>query len=92
MRTSLAIDAITVAHRTGLIAGNAIMHTDRGGQYHARLYRSTLERPGDECIYYGDTGFAIQGGTTYRLCFRGGVLAFKGGSGGNFDAPTATPS
>ena len=32
MRASLAIDAITVAHRTGLVAGNAIMHTDRGGQ------------------------------------------------------------
>lgn len=44
MRAGLAIDAITVAHRTGLIAGNAIMHTDRGGQYHAKLYRSTLER------------------------------------------------
>ena len=32
MRASLAVDAITTAHRTGLVAGNAIMHTDRGGQ------------------------------------------------------------
>ena len=32
MRASLAVDAITMAHRTGLVAGNAIMHTDRGTQ------------------------------------------------------------
>jgi transposase InsO family protein len=32
MRASLAIDAINAAHRTGLVAGNAIMHTDRGSQ------------------------------------------------------------
>ncbi len=44
MRASLAIDAITTAHRTGLVAGNAIMHTDRGGQYHSTLYRRTLQR------------------------------------------------
>ena len=44
MRTSLAIDAITAAHRTGLVAGNAIMHTDRGGQYHAKAYRNALRR------------------------------------------------
>jgi putative transposase len=31
MRASLAIEAIAAAHRTGLVAGNAIMHTDRGG-------------------------------------------------------------
>jgi hypothetical protein len=27
-RTSLVVDAITAAHRAGLVAGNAIMHTD----------------------------------------------------------------
>jgi transposase InsO family protein len=32
MRASLAVEAITAAHRTGLMAGNAVMHTDRGGQ------------------------------------------------------------
>jgi hypothetical protein len=32
MRTSLAVEAITVAYQAGLIAGNAIMHTDRGSQ------------------------------------------------------------
>lgn len=42
MRSSLAVDAITVAHRTGLVAGNAIMHTDRGS--HSRTYRNTLRR------------------------------------------------
>jgi transposase InsO family protein len=44
MRASLAVDAITAAHRADLIAGNAIMHTDRGGQYHARTYRNMLKR------------------------------------------------
>jgi len=44
MRASLAIDAISAAHRTGLAAGNAIMHTDRGSQYHSRSYRNTLRR------------------------------------------------
>jgi transposase InsO family protein len=30
MRAGLVVDAITAAHGTGLVAGNAIMHTDRG--------------------------------------------------------------
>jgi transposase InsO family protein len=44
MPASLAIDAITMAHRAGLLAGNAITHTDRGSQYHAKAYRYTLQR------------------------------------------------
>ena len=44
MRASLAIDAITAAHRAGLVAGNAIMHTDRGFQYHSKAYRNALRR------------------------------------------------
>jgi transposase InsO family protein len=44
MRASLAIDTISAAHRTGLVAENAIMHTDRGSQYHSRTYRNTLRR------------------------------------------------
>lgn len=44
MRASLVIDAITVAHRTGLVAGNAIMHADRGSQYHSTGYRNALRR------------------------------------------------
>jgi len=44
MRASLVIEAITMAHRAGLVAGNAIMHTDRGSQYHAKAYRSVLRR------------------------------------------------
>jgi transposase InsO family protein len=44
MRAGLVIDAITAAHRAGLVAGNAIMHTDRGGQYHAKAYRNALRR------------------------------------------------
>jgi putative transposase len=44
MRSSLAVDAITNAHRSGLVAGNAIMHTDRGSQYHSKDYRNALQR------------------------------------------------
>jgi putative transposase len=35
---------ITAAHSSGLIAGNAIMHTDRGSQYHSRAHRNALRR------------------------------------------------
>jgi transposase InsO family protein len=44
MRASLTLDAITAAHRSGLVADNAIMPTDRGSQYHAKLYRNALRR------------------------------------------------
>jgi putative transposase len=44
MRASLAVDAIAAAHRTGLMAGNAIMHTDRGSRYHSKLYHDVLRR------------------------------------------------
>ena len=44
MRAEPAVDAITAAHRTGLVAGNAIMHTDRGSQYHSKTYRNALRR------------------------------------------------
>jgi putative transposase len=43
-RAGLAADAISAAHRTGLVAGNAIMHTDRGSQYHSKAYRNTVRR------------------------------------------------
>ena len=44
MRASLAVEAISAAHRAGLVAGNAIMHTDRGSQYHSTSYRNALGR------------------------------------------------
>ncbi|HWG27788.1 integrase core domain-containing protein [Actinospica sp.] len=44
MRASLAVDAISMAHRSGLLAGNAIMHTDRGSQCHSKACRNTLRR------------------------------------------------
>ena len=44
MRASIAVEAISVAHRTGRVAGNAIMHTDRGSQYHAKAHRNALRR------------------------------------------------
>ena len=44
MRASLVVEAITAAHRAGLVAGNAIMYADRGSQYHSRTYRNALRR------------------------------------------------
>lgn len=44
MRASLTVEAITTAHHAGLVAGNAIMHTDRGSQYHSKPYRNALRR------------------------------------------------
>lgn len=44
MCTGLAVEAISMAHRAGLVAGNAIMHTDRGSQYHATAYCDMLKR------------------------------------------------
>jgi putative transposase len=44
MRSGLAVDAITNAHRTRLVAGNAIMHTGRGSQYHSKACRNALQR------------------------------------------------
>ena len=43
-RSGLAVDAITNAHRTRLVAGNAITHTDRGSQYHSKACRNALQR------------------------------------------------
>lgn len=33
MRASLVVDALTMAHKAGHVAGNAIFHSDRGAQY-----------------------------------------------------------
>lgn len=44
MRAGLAVEAIAAAHRTGLVAGNAIMHPDRGSQYHSKEYKNVLRR------------------------------------------------
>lgn len=33
MKTSLVVDALAMAHRAGYTAGNAIFHSDKGGQY-----------------------------------------------------------
>jgi transposase InsO family protein len=41
MRAGPAVEAITAAHRTGLVAGNAIMHTDR-----SRIRSTTRQRTG----------------------------------------------
>lgn len=46
MRAGLAVDATSAAHRTGLVAGNAIMHRDHASQYHAKVYRNALRRCG----------------------------------------------
>jgi transposase InsO family protein len=60
MRAGLAVDAITAAHRAGLVAGNAIMHTDRGSQHHAKAYRNALRRC-DVRQSTGRTGSCLDG-------------------------------
>ena len=40
MRGSLAVEAVAVAHRAGLIAGKVIMHTDRESQCHSKTHRN----------------------------------------------------
>ena len=44
MRAGLAVEAITAACPTGLVTGNAIMHTDRGSQYRSTARRNALQR------------------------------------------------
>jgi transposase InsO family protein len=59
-RASLAVEAITAAHCAGLVAGNAIMHTDRGGQYHSRGHRNALRRL-EICQSTSRTGSCLDG-------------------------------
>ena len=66
MRASLAVDAITKAHRTGIVAGNAIMHTDRGGQYRSNSYRNALRRL-DIRQSTGRTGSCLDGAAAESL-------------------------
>ena len=47
MRASLAVEAINTAHRSGLVAGNAIMHTDRGSQGALEKLSERIATPGD---------------------------------------------
>ncbi|MFI0791578.1 IS3 family transposase [Micromonospora rubida] len=42
MRTELVADAVTLAHRRGLIDPKAIFHSDRGSQYTSTEFRTTL--------------------------------------------------
>jgi transposase InsO family protein len=44
MRAELVCDAVTMAHRAGLIDPDAIMHSDRGSQYACSQYASTEYR------------------------------------------------
>ena len=44
MRAELACDAVELAHRRGLVAPEAIFHSDRGSQYTSAEYRATLQR------------------------------------------------
>lgn len=60
MRASLAVDAVVKAHRTGLVAGNAIPHTGRGSQYHAKAHRNVLRRL-DMRQSTGRTGSCLDG-------------------------------
>ncbi len=42
MRTDLITDAVTLAHRRGLVRPGAIFHSDRGSQYTSKDFRETL--------------------------------------------------
>jgi transposase InsO family protein len=42
MRAELVSDAVHLAHRRGLVAPDAIFHSDRGAQYTSAEFRSTL--------------------------------------------------
>jgi transposase InsO family protein len=44
MRAELVCDAVELAHRRGLIAPDAIFHSDRGSQYSSAVFRATLKR------------------------------------------------
>src|SRR4051794_794980 len=44
MRAELVCDAVTLAHRRGLVAPQAIFHSDRGSQYTSTEFRTTLTR------------------------------------------------
>jgi transposase InsO family protein len=59
MRASLAVEAISAAHRAGLVAGNAIMHTDRGSQGGFKWSSQHLDLGGES----GGCGAAAAGGS-----------------------------
>ncbi|MET8122507.1 IS3 family transposase [Micromonospora sp. NPDC005189] len=42
MRAELVADAVTLAHRRGLVDPKAILHSDRGSQYTSTEFRTTL--------------------------------------------------
>lgn len=44
MRAELVTDAVTLAHRRGLVDPHAIFHSDRGSQYTSTEFRTTLTR------------------------------------------------
>jgi len=44
MRADLVCDAVELAHRRGLVAPQAIFHSDRGSQYTATQFRATLTK------------------------------------------------
>jgi transposase InsO family protein len=43
MRAELVCDAVELAHRRGLVAPDAIFHSDRGSQYSSTEFRTTLK-------------------------------------------------
>lgn len=44
MTTQLVIDALSMAHRGGFVAGNAIFHSDRGSQYTSAEFKEFADR------------------------------------------------
>ncbi|WP_257161742.1 DDE-type integrase/transposase/recombinase [Corynebacterium cystitidis] len=44
MTTNLVEDALVMAHKAGYVAGNAIVHTDRGSQYTSKQFAAATCR------------------------------------------------
>jgi len=58
MRTSLVADALKMAHQSGVLAGGAICHSDRGSQYCSADY-TKLARQLDVRLSVGRTGSCL---------------------------------
>ena len=44
MSAQLVVDALTMAHAAGFVAGNAVFHSDRGSQYTSKQFAQTAKK------------------------------------------------
>lgn len=55
MTSQLVVDALTMAHKAGYIAGNAVFHSDRGSQYTSKHFATEAKRM-DVRLSVGEVG------------------------------------